>query len=162
MGTPAGPTTEDPTRAPTARAAATEEAGFWDDADVIYSYTREDAIRDGVLVDVTPLARDSGFRIPVAITSGVHAQCEPPKGAPSGQDYTGRCHDVLWMASRAYNAKLRRLRAQGMSHDQMKHEMGLTEFQVLFQDKPRRMEKKTLWLTFNEHEGFTILFPEEY
>jgi len=135
---------------------------MWDDTNVIYSYTREQAIEDGFLVDVTPLARESGFRIPVAITNGVHAKCEPPKGAPMGQSYTGRCHDVLWMASRAYNAKLRRLQASGMSRDEMQYEMGLTTFQVLFQETPHRTEKKTLWLTFNEVEGFTIMFPEEY
>ena len=149
------------TLAPTAKAAGSE-AEFWDDADVISVYTREQALEDGVLVDVSPLARESGFKIPVAITNGVHAKCQPPKGGTMGQSYDGRCHDVLWMASQTYNAKLRRLQKSKMPYEDMKHEMGLTEFQVLFQETPRRKEKKTLWLAFNEVEGFTIMFPEEY
>ena len=44
--------------------------------DVIYAYTRQDAINDGVLVDVTELAREAGFKIPVAITAALHAIIE--------------------------------------------------------------------------------------
>ena len=38
--------------------------------DVVSSYTRTQAIADGVLVDVKALARDAGFRHPVAMTAG--------------------------------------------------------------------------------------------
>jgi hypothetical protein len=38
---------------------------------VIFSYTRKQAIEDGVLVDVTALAREEGFRLHTAITSGL-------------------------------------------------------------------------------------------
>jgi hypothetical protein len=34
--------------------------------DVISVYTRQDAINDGVLVDVTETAKEMGFRYPVA------------------------------------------------------------------------------------------------
>ena len=33
------------------------EKGFWDDAEIISSYTRAQAIEDGVLVDVTDTAK---------------------------------------------------------------------------------------------------------
>jgi len=46
---------------------------FTDD-DIIHTYTRREAIADGVLVDVTGVAREAGFRIPVAITAGVMAE----------------------------------------------------------------------------------------
>ena len=36
--------------------------------DVISRYTRAQAIEDGVLVDVSELAREAGFRFPVAMT----------------------------------------------------------------------------------------------
>jgi len=37
----------------------------------VYSYTRDEAINDGVLVDVTPIARSLGIRLPVAVTCGL-------------------------------------------------------------------------------------------
>ncbi len=73
---------------------------FWTDADVISTYSRAEALADGVLVDVSEMAREAGFRFPVAITAGVHALLSniPEK---SGEDYDGRLWDVLWMASLA-------------------------------------------------------------
>ena len=41
---------------------------------VIYAYTRSDAIRDGVLVELTQAA-EAGFKVPVAITSAAYAAC---------------------------------------------------------------------------------------
>jgi len=35
---------------------------------VIYSYTRAQAIEDGMFVDVTETAKEAGFKYPVAIT----------------------------------------------------------------------------------------------
>ena len=46
---------------------------FWEDADLISVYTRAQALEDGVLYDVSDLARESGFTLPTAITAGVHA-----------------------------------------------------------------------------------------
>lgn len=75
-------------------------AGLFDDADVISTYSRAQAIEDGALVDVSTLAREAGFKVPVAITAGVHALLSDiPKD--SGEDYRGRLWDVLYMASLA-------------------------------------------------------------
>lgn len=43
------------------------------DFECIYSYTRAQAIEDGVLVDLTPWARRAGFKYPLACTAGVWA-----------------------------------------------------------------------------------------
>lgn len=53
--------------------------------DLIYSYSRAQAIKDGVLIDVTPPARTLGFRIPVALTIGVDALLHL---IPNGSDET--------------------------------------------------------------------------
>lgn len=64
---------------------------------MIFAYTRREAIADGVLVDVTEAARGAGFAFPVAVTSGVWAECiRVPRGV-SGQDEAGRLWDVLMM-----------------------------------------------------------------
>ena len=45
--------------------------GFWDDAEVISSYSRAQAIEDGVLVDVSTVAKEAGIKFPVAMTAAV-------------------------------------------------------------------------------------------
>jgi len=69
--------------------------------EVISTYTRAQAIEDGVLVDVSVMARETGFRFPVAITAGVHDLIENIPPSQSHQDYKGRLWDVLYMASLA-------------------------------------------------------------
>ncbi len=65
--------------------------------EVISSYSRAQAIEDGVLVDVSEMAKEAGFTMPTVITSAVHAVCEVPKSNRI-QSYTGRLWDVLTMA----------------------------------------------------------------
>lgn len=74
--------------------------------DVIYAYTRAQAIEDGVLVDVTPTAREAGFRYPVALTSAVWLGVVEPddKAKRHGESVAGRLWDVLWMAYHAIRA----------------------------------------------------------
>ena len=70
--------------------------GFWDDAEIISRYTRAQAIEDGVLADVSELAREAGFIYPVAITAGIHEDLNdiPPTRAGI-ESYTGRLWDLL-------------------------------------------------------------------
>jgi hypothetical protein len=72
--------------------------------DIIHSYTRANAIADGVLIDVSEVAREAGFTVPVAVTHGVWARCVAvPEGAAC-QDEAGRLWDVLWLARCAARA----------------------------------------------------------
>src|SRR5438034_5774716 len=71
--------------------------GFWDDAEVISVYTRAQALEDGVLVDVSEMAKEAGIKFPVALTATVYGQyVEVPEGVTC-QDETGRLWDILWM-----------------------------------------------------------------
>lgn len=64
---------------------------------VIDAYTRAQAIEDGTLVDVSGMAREAGFKIPVALTRTVWGKyVEVPKGV-TFQDESGRLWDILWM-----------------------------------------------------------------
>jgi hypothetical protein len=85
--------------------------------EIISTYTRQDAIIDGVLIDITsataegetiPLCRQAGFITPVAMTAAAFAQTVELGGKwesdgenheilklPGGQDCTGRIWDVL-------------------------------------------------------------------
>ncbi len=42
--------------------------------DTIYSYTRAQAIEDGVLVDATDMAQEAGIHLPVAVSQAVWDQ----------------------------------------------------------------------------------------
>lgn len=65
--------------------------------EVISEYSRSEALDDGVLIDLTKLAKEAGFRVPVAITSAAWADCIAVDAIEeqAGQDETGRTWDVL-------------------------------------------------------------------
>ena len=68
--------------------------------DVIYAYTRAQAIEDGVLIDVTETAREAGIKFPTALTSAVWADyVAVPEEMKGHQDEVGRLWDILWMFS---------------------------------------------------------------
>ena len=62
---------------------------------LVFTYTRAEALADGVLLDVTPLAREAGFQIPVALTVGLWAAYGAPDKTPAGDQ--GTVWDFLWM-----------------------------------------------------------------
>ena len=74
-----------------------------DGFDVIHSYSRAQAIEDGVLVDVTATAREAGFKHHTVITEGVQGACVTLTRAAreAGNDEKGRLWDVVFMASMA-------------------------------------------------------------
>ena len=69
--------------------------------EVIYSYSRAQAIEDGVLVDVSETAKEAGFRFPVAITQAAWGDCvawsDEDNARQCYQDESGRLWDVLTM-----------------------------------------------------------------
>ena len=60
---------------------------------VIYSYTRAQALEDGVLVDISELAKEIGFKCPVAVTSVIYELLNDTHQA--GQSFEGRAWDLL-------------------------------------------------------------------
>lgn len=71
----------------------------------ISTYSRAQAIEDGMLVAVPEaLAREAGFKVPVAITQAAWASNVAwndevdGAGRPVVQDEAGRLWDVLWMS----------------------------------------------------------------
>jgi hypothetical protein len=77
--------------------------------EVVYSYSRAQALEDGVLIDVTDTAREAGFRWPVALSAGAWADCvawsdiDSAKQTP--QDESGRLWDVVFMAAHAVRTR---------------------------------------------------------
>ena len=127
-------------------------ANPFDDAPVIFRYTRQQAIDDGVLVDLTEWAKETGFTIPVACTAAVWNQyITPPAGTKEwGQSERGRAHDVLWMLFLAIR------RSQGGDR---------IAFEVIFLNEKRRHETvqlKTICGPGDDAEPvLTIMLPNE-
>ena len=65
--------------------------------EVIYAYTRAQAVADGFQVEVTEAAREAGILFPVFLTRTVYeAYVTVPPGVEA-QDERGRLHDILTM-----------------------------------------------------------------
>ena len=122
--------------------------------EVIHAYTREQAIEDGVLVDVTEWASaekgfHGGFTCPVVVTSALWNAIEMIPKSATGASVRGRAHDVLWMASLAVRGMIKRDIQDG-------------HFKVILPYKGTRKRNQVLRVSFTGHEGFTIGFPEDF
>jgi hypothetical protein len=65
--------------------------------EVIYGYSRKQAIEDGVLIDVTNQANQF-FQFPMAITAEVYGELNNIPKKHAAESFAGRLHDVLFMA----------------------------------------------------------------
>jgi hypothetical protein len=68
---------------------------MFEDAHLVHRYTRADALRDGVLIDVSPTAREAGIRYPVALTRAAWERCVAVPPGVACQDEAGRLWDVV-------------------------------------------------------------------
>ena len=131
-----------------------ENSNFEDDMPIIFRYTRREALEDGVLIDVTELAKEASFVIPVAITAEVEAKILSisKEGEKFGQSRDGRLWDILWM-----------LRYAIMQDGE--ESPGLIFFTVLVQEdnpKPESISLKAICGPGDNGEPvLTIMFPHE-
>jgi hypothetical protein len=120
---------------------------------IISLYTRADAIADGVLVDVSDMVKEAGFRWPVAVTRAVWDDIVTPtqRDVEEGQSEKGRLWDILSMARLAARAN--------------KDDRAAVLFRVLvLHDRKHRTITLKLALSFESPEGgpcLTILMPDE-
>lgn len=120
-----------------------------DKDDLIHSYSAEDMMRDGLLHDVSELAKEAGFRWPVRITSGVQEIVDPSEEAKSfGQSFEGRMWDVLTVARFA----IKKARSNSM-----------VEFQVFFWNGPDKQHRQTFYAAPDTTSGpaIHIILPSE-
>lgn len=112
-------------------------------------YTKAQAVEDGDAVEVPEnIAREAGFKVPVYLTIGAHAEVEVPESVESEQDYTGRLWDLLYLTAHAFRA--------GPSDDRLR-----TNIKVIFRNAPGRDDLVTFWAGI-DGDGVTIMLPSEY
>jgi hypothetical protein len=66
-------------------------------AEVLYAYTRKDALADGVQIDVSEMAREAGLKFPVYLTRAVWENYVRVPDGVRCQDEQGRLWDIVWM-----------------------------------------------------------------
>ena len=119
--------------------------------DVIHTYSRAQAIEDGVLVDATQVAQEAGIKYPVALTQAVWADVvEPdPEDRAEGQSEQGRLWDVLWMLCCAIRG--------GAGGTELRFRLS-----VIQKGKPRLVELKGVCGPGDHAEPvITVMFPRE-
>jgi hypothetical protein len=82
--------------------------------DLIYAYTRADALRDGVLVAL-PQAQAVGFRVPVAMTDTAYAACITWSEADPKLSDILRLREEIVLRAAVMEAKAHRRRLQAGS-----------------------------------------------
>jgi hypothetical protein len=131
-----------------------QEKGPFSEADVISRYTREQAIEDGVLVNMTEWGSATGgflggFTCPVAFTRALWEAVEAiPESLVGIADVRGRAHDVLSIASLALRG------AQERQGDWV-------TFDVMLPYRGTRQRKHRLYLIL-DRDGVTIGFPGDF
>jgi len=118
---------------------------------VVSVYTREQAIADGVLVDVTKTAKEAGFTVPVAVTDHVWGEVITPRDQQrsTGQSEAGRLWDVLSVLRYAVKAS--------------QEDGALLLFKVLMQDAYRHYVQLKSEIGPGDHGEpvITIMLPGE-
>ncbi len=125
--------------------------------EVIYAYTRAQALEDEVLIDVSQMASEAGFRLPAVITADLHVTLTPNRRERSlGQSYEGRLWDTLFLAHFAAR--------RAIWQSQTAFQVGL----AVCPTERGRLRKRTLhlWLVIgpgdNGEPVLTIGFPENF
>lgn len=121
---------------------------------LIFSYTREMALEDGVLIDVTEDAKQVGFSLHTVVTSNLfNGYVVPPAGldASFGQSTPGRLHDLLVLA---------RIAAGGEPDGDR------VSFKVGFLMRPGQLETVKVILHIGPGDQgeavLTLMLPEDY
>lgn len=96
-------TTSEKTVSPQESAASPSGFGDWE---VIHCYSRAQALADGVLIDVSQLAREAGFRYPLAMTAAAWCDSVAVSHTDHVHDETGRLWDVLHVLRFAIKSNL--------------------------------------------------------
>lgn len=132
------------------------ESGLWAGFQVISTYSRAQALKDDVLVDVSKTAREAGFLYPVAVTAAVWERINYIPGAHSGQSVHGRLWDVLCMGRFAAMQATRQTKADGHPRDEILYKLILQ-----YHRKKLQVLKLVVGLGDTGWPVITIMLPNE-
>lgn len=122
----------------------------FDGAEIIHVYSRQEAIMDGVLVDLSeaPQVSNAGFKGSFCLSRTLFDTLfvdDSPECKTAGDT---NFRDLCWMASLALTYR-----------KQKGEDVAITPFKYRFAPTEGIRE---VWLVFVETEGFTLMFPSDY
>ena len=124
--------------------------------DVIYTYTRKQAIADGIQREISDVAKEEGFKFRTFMTESAWSTCvQVPEGV-TGQDERGRLHDIFWML----HCAIRNMKTKDnlVSFEVLvrvnNQEHGMRKYRLLSQCGPVDIDDPT--------PSLTIMLPEDY
>ncbi|HTT46001.1 MAG TPA: DUF6573 family protein [Thermoplasmata archaeon] len=131
---------------------------------VVVVYTRAQAIGDGLLVDVSEVAKEAGLSIPTVVTRHVWEECvEVPPELEGEQDEPGRLWDVVYTCAVALRAAVR----AGRTGDRLPFELlvrpadpSLRTERLLAVVGPGDTPDPVLTIEYPEDDGILRPFPQ--
>ncbi len=126
---------------------------FW--GPPISTYSRAQAIGDGVLVDVSTIAKEAGLSVPTVLTRHVWNECVEVAPVLAGeQDEQGRLWDVVYMCGVALRSAVR----AGQHGDRL-------SFELLVRQPDRTLKTERLLAVVGPGDTpdpvLTIEYPED-
>jgi hypothetical protein len=123
------------------------------DWELIHAYTRQQAIEDGILVDVSEMAKKVGYLVGVAFTSAVWNRCVDVVPAIGGMTDYDRVFDILLMCRNC------------VTFDSVGGESGIFIVAVRVEHEQREQPLETLKAVLScDDQGspcITIMMPDE-
>ncbi|QDX90967.1 hypothetical protein EEL30_00345 (plasmid) [Brevibacillus laterosporus] len=126
---------------------------------IISRYTRKQALEDGLLIDVSNLAQERGFKIPVSITKQVWNLVITPDDSAkrAGVDETGCLWDVIHMLYTALTTGINRVDKENYNTQEL-----LYSLYIFKNGESKVTTLKAVCLPGDNMEPvFTIMMPEE-
>ena len=109
-------------------------------------FTRQDALDDGVLVDVSKMGKEAGFKFPIAITEALNNLVDYNK---NGQSFDGRMWDIFTMLK------------YGIKQAKQKDRVYFTVLMVGGSRKKKHALKALIHGGDNREPVITIMFEDE-
>lgn len=134
--------------------------------EVIFSYTRQDAINDGVFVDVSEVAKRNGFDKPVALTTNLYHTLITRGLTKDGVDY----ERALGVRLDAFLSKMWKKVEKEIKYKNglPKEHDSLMYFQIPKNEFDRESDHVDVWIA-EEAQGpydptlaYNIMLPEDY
>jgi hypothetical protein len=130
---------------------------LFDGAEIISCYTWDNAVDDGIFVDVSGMAKGAGFTLPVAITRSLyssHLEVKNDHGATLGGATDLRIQTLLMLLA----IHIKELKQKGEANDSM------IEYHATFEEEGIT----TIWASIegrspsNPEPVMTIMLPSDY
>ncbi|MDT3417208.1 hypothetical protein QO009_003103 [Brevibacillus aydinogluensis] len=121
----------------------------------IHIYSRAQAIADGVLIDVSEMAKEVGIYIPVAVTHRLWADYITPSSEAIGQTVNGRLWDTLFLLKTE-------IKNGSLTPVSLPHVLGYNCLFVMGSNELQTVKLKAILSHGDDHKPvLTIMLPEE-